>query len=232
MYLGSDSLALAPLTRRIAYLQDGDWTVLWRSGAVVFNADGEAVSRPIRVTVQTGAVDRQGRLPPLHGKGAARASGRIGQTLARMLDPATRAVALPELPFEWAAVPRATITACGGAYFAELAGRHWIEQLGRLPVDIDVASELRYRDAAAGGGRRRAAGEPKRRDRGHAGRAPLHARRRAARDERAERAGKHHGARKRHGARDGGRAGNRGCEHQGVHRAADGDGVPGGRHRP
>ena len=145
MYLGSDSLALAPLTRRIAYLQDGDWTVLWRSGAVVFNADGEAVSRPIRVTVQTGAIVGKDGYRHFMEKELHENPAAIGQTLARMLDPATRAVALPELPFEWAAVPRATITACGGAYFAGLAGRHWIEQLGRLPVDIDVASELRYR---------------------------------------------------------------------------------------
>ena len=69
----------------------------------------------------------------------------IGQTLARTLDPATRAVVMPALPFAWRDVPRVTIAACGGAYFAGLAGRHWLEEVARLPSDIDFASELRYR---------------------------------------------------------------------------------------
>jgi glucosamine--fructose-6-phosphate aminotransferase (isomerizing) len=145
MYLGSDSLALAPMTRRIAYLQDGDWTVLSGTGAAVFNAGGEAVSRPIRVMVQTGAVVGKDGYRHFMEKELHEHPAAIGQTLAHMLDPATRAVTLPELPFDLAAVPRASISACGGAYFAGLAGRHWLEELARLPADIDFASELRYR---------------------------------------------------------------------------------------
>jgi len=145
MYLGSDSLALAPMTRRIAYLQDGDWTVVTREGAAFFGPHGETVSRPIRMTVQTGAVVGKDGYRHFMQKELHEHPAAIGQTLARMLDPATRAVVLPELPFAWADVPRVTIAACGGAYFAGLAGRHWIEELARLPADIDFASELRYR---------------------------------------------------------------------------------------
>ncbi len=70
----------------------------------------------------------------------------IGQTLQRMVDPATRKVVLPELPFSLTEVPRAVITACGSAFYAGMVGRYWLEEIARLPVDIDVASELRYRN--------------------------------------------------------------------------------------
>ncbi len=145
MYLGSDSLALAPMTRRIAYLQDGDWTVVTREGAAFFGPAGESVSRPVRMTVQTGAVVGKDGYRHFMEKELHEHPAAIGQTLARMLDPATRAVVLPPLPFAWTEMPRVTIAACGGAYFAGLAGRHWIEELARLPTDIDFASELRYR---------------------------------------------------------------------------------------
>jgi len=145
MYLGSDSLALAPMTRRIAYLQDGDWTVVTREGAAFFGPSGEHVDRPVRLTVQTGAVVGKDGYRHFMEKELHEHPAAIGQTLARMLDPATRTTLLPALPFDWQQVPRVTITACGGAYFAGLAGRHWIEELARLPADIDFASELRYR---------------------------------------------------------------------------------------
>ena len=145
MYLGSDSLALAPMTRRIAYLHDGDWAVMSRGGAAVFGPGGDPVSRPVRMTVQTGAVVGKDGYRHFMEKELHEHPAAIGQTLARMLDPATRAVTLPELPFAWGQAPRLTISACGGAYFAGLAGRHWMEELARLPADIDFASELRYR---------------------------------------------------------------------------------------
>ena len=145
MFLGSDSLALAPLTRRIAYMQDGDWTVVTREGAAFFGPGGQSVNREIRLTVQTGAVVGKDGYRHFMEKELHEHPAAIGQTLARMLDPATRSVLLPTLPFDWATVPRMTIAACGGAYFAGLAGRHWMEELARLPADIDFASELRYR---------------------------------------------------------------------------------------
>ena len=145
MFLGSDSLALAPLTRRIAYMQDGDWTVVTREGAAFFGPSGQSVNREIRMTVQTGAVVGKDGYRHFMEKELHEHPAAIGQTLARMLDPATRSVLLPTLPFDWATVPRMTVAGCGSTYYAGLAGRTWMEELARLPSDIDVASEFRYR---------------------------------------------------------------------------------------
>jgi glutamine---fructose-6-phosphate transaminase (isomerizing) len=146
MFLGSDSLALAPLTRRIAYLDDGDWVVLTRNGAEFFDVSGERVERAIRTTALiAGSVGKDGYRhymeKELHEHPVV-----IGQTLQRLIDPATRRVVLPDLPFDLATVPRAVVTACGSAFYAGMIGRYWLESLARLPVDIDVASEMRYRD--------------------------------------------------------------------------------------
>jgi glucosamine--fructose-6-phosphate aminotransferase (isomerizing) len=145
MYLGSDSLALAPMTRRIAYLHDGDWAVVSRDNAVIFGPGGAPVNRPIKVTVQTGAVVGKDGYRHFMEKELHEHPAAIGQTLARMLDPAARIVVLPELPFDWSQVPRLTIAGCGSTFYAGMAGRHWMEELARLPADIDVASEFRYR---------------------------------------------------------------------------------------
>ncbi|GBQ83001.1 glucosamine--fructose-6-phosphate aminotransferase [Gluconacetobacter johannae DSM 13595] len=146
MFLGSDSLALAPLTRRIAYMDDGDWVVVTPEGAEFFDASGERVARDIRVTALiAGAIGKDGYRhymeKELHEHPVV-----IGQTLQRLIDPATRRVVLPDLPFDLASVPRAVITACGSAFYAGMIGRYWLESVARIPVDIDVASEMRYRD--------------------------------------------------------------------------------------
>ncbi|GBQ69036.1 glucosamine--fructose-6-phosphate aminotransferase [Ameyamaea chiangmaiensis NBRC 103196] len=146
MFLGSDSLALAPLTRRIAYLDDGDWVVVTPEGATFFDQSGERVEREIRLTALiAGSVGKDGYRhymeKELHEHPVV-----IGQTLQRMIDPATRRVVLPDLPFDLATVPRAVVTACGSAFYAGMIGRYWLEELARLPVDIDVASEMRYRN--------------------------------------------------------------------------------------
>ncbi len=146
MFLGSDSLALAPLTRRIAYLRDGDWAVLSRSGAEFFDLDGAPVPIEIRQSaLPGGAIGKDGYRhymeKELHEHPLV-----IGQTLQRMIDPATRRVVLPELPFDLARIPRVTVTACGSAFYAGLIGRWWLEGEARIPVDADVASELRYRE--------------------------------------------------------------------------------------
>ncbi len=145
MFLGSDSLALAPLTRRIAYLQDGDWVVVTREGAAFFGPSNTPVQREIKLTVQTGAAVGKDGYRHFMEKELHEHPAAIGQTLARMLDPGSRVVTLPNLPFSWHDVPRVSVSGCGGAYFAGLAGRHWLEELARLPSDIDFASELRYR---------------------------------------------------------------------------------------
>lgn len=146
MFVGSDGLALAPLTRRITYLRDGDWTVVHRKGAKFFDADGAEVQREIKLTRLTGAAIGKGNFRHFMEKELHEHPTAVGDTLHRMINPATRAVAMPHLPFDLASFSRISLTACGGAYFAALAGRHWIEEIARLPTDIDVASEFRYRN--------------------------------------------------------------------------------------
>lgn len=145
-FLGSDSLALAPLASRITYLEDGDWCVLTPQKAMLYNADGDEITRPVHnVAFMAGQVGKDGYRhymeKELHEHPVA-----IGQTLQRITDPAAKTIALPSLPFDPAQVPRLTISACGSAFYAGMVGRYWLESLARLPVDIDVASELRYRD--------------------------------------------------------------------------------------
>jgi glutamine---fructose-6-phosphate transaminase (isomerizing) len=152
MFIGSDALALAPLTRRIAYLRDGDWTVVDRQGARFFGADGNPVEREVKLTRLTGASIGKGNYRHFMEKELHEHPAAIGDTLHRMVSPSTRAVALPDLPFDLASFSRISLTACGGAYFAALAGRHWIEEFARLPADIDVASEFRYRSPPLGAG--------------------------------------------------------------------------------
>ncbi len=145
MFLGSDSLALGPLTRRLTYLRDGDWAVLSPSGARIFDALGTMVTREIRMTPRSSASVGKDGYRHFMEKELHEHPWVIGQTLARMIDPVTRDVVLPDLPFNLATVPRATITACGSAFYAGLVGRYWLEGIARLPTDADVASEFRYR---------------------------------------------------------------------------------------
>jgi glucosamine--fructose-6-phosphate aminotransferase (isomerizing) len=146
MFIGSDGLALAPLTRRIAYLKDGDWAVVDRKGAKFFDMDGAAVIREAKLTRLTGAAIGKGNYRHFMEKELHEHPAAIGDTLHRMISPSTRAVMMPALPFDLGSFSRVSLTACGGAYFAALAGRQWIEEFARVPADIDVASEFRYRN--------------------------------------------------------------------------------------
>src|SRR5690348_4363123 len=145
MFVGSDGLALAPLTQRIAYLNEGDWTVVDRKGARFFDFAGTEVQREIKLTRLTGSAIGKGNFRHFMEKELHEHPAVIGDTLHRMVNPATRAVALPALPFDLATVPRITISACGSAYYAGLVGRWWFEAVARVTTDIDVASEFRYR---------------------------------------------------------------------------------------
>ena len=145
MFLGSDALALAPLTRKIAYLQDGDWAVLDRKGAQFFTADGQEVEREIKLTRLTGASIGKGNYRHFMEKELHEHPAVIGDTLHRMVNPGSRAVMLPDLPFDFAKISRITISACGSAFYAGMVGRWWFESMSRIPTDGDVASEFRYR---------------------------------------------------------------------------------------
>ena len=145
MFVGSDALALAPLTRRIAYLQDGDWAVVDRAGAKFFTMDGTEVAREIKLTRLTGAAIGKGNYRHFMEKELHEHPAVIGDSLHRMVSPASRAVVLPDLPFDLGKIPRITISACGSAYYAGMVGRWWFEAVARIPTDSDVASEFRYR---------------------------------------------------------------------------------------
>ncbi|HWX51010.1 MAG TPA: glutamine--fructose-6-phosphate transaminase (isomerizing) [Roseomonas sp.] len=146
MYVGSDALALSPLTRRIAYMEEGDWVVLDDSSARFFDAQDRPVERAVKLTALTGAAVGKGNYRHFMEKELHEHPVVLGDTLRQYVEPATRAVALPPLPFDPATVPRITFSACGSAYLAAQVGRYWIEQVARIPVDSDIASELRYRD--------------------------------------------------------------------------------------
>src|SRR5215510_320613 len=146
MYLGSDALSLASLTRRICYLQEDDWVVITAAGASVYNC-GKPVERPVTQTALSGALIGKGNYPHFMLKEICEQPAVIGDTLQAFFNPLQRKIELPSLPFDFAAVPRLTITACGTASLAGMVGKYWFEQLARLPVEFDIASEFRYRAA-------------------------------------------------------------------------------------
>ena len=148
MYLGSDALALAPFTQDVTYLDEGDWVVLHRAGAEFHDASGAIVDRPrIRTQASAFLVDK-GEHRHFMAKEIHEQPEVVGRTLAHYLDMSGDKVSLPfALPFDAKALNRVTITACGTAYYAGLIARYWFERFARLPVDIDVASEFRYREA-------------------------------------------------------------------------------------
>ena len=145
MFVGSDALALAPLAERIAYLEDGDWVVLSRTEARFFDAAGEPVQRAIKRTAFSGAAVGKGNFRHFMEKELHEHPAVIGDTLHRMVDPGSRAVVLPALPFDIGKIPRISISACGSAFYAGMVGRGWFETLARVPCEGDVASEFRYR---------------------------------------------------------------------------------------
>lgn len=147
MYLGSDAMALAPLTRQISYLDEGDWVVLSGDGAQVYDADDNPVERPIKETAASGAMIGKGNYRHFMLKEIYEQPAVIGDTLNTFFNPAERTITLPDMPFDFAKVPRLTMTACGTAFYAGLTAKYWFEQIARLPVEADLASEFRYREA-------------------------------------------------------------------------------------
>ncbi|WP_376089771.1 glutamine--fructose-6-phosphate transaminase (isomerizing) [Roseomonas sp. CCTCC AB2023176] len=146
MFVGSDALALAPLTRRIAHLNEGDWAVLDEASAQVFDAADRPVERAVKVTAITGAAIGKGNYRHFMEKELHEHPAVIGDTLTQYVDPATRAVARPDLPFDPATLPRLWLSGCGSAFLVCQTARYWFETIARIPCDADVASELRYRD--------------------------------------------------------------------------------------
>jgi glucosamine--fructose-6-phosphate aminotransferase (isomerizing) len=145
MYLGSDALALAPLTQKISYLADGDWAVLSAEGAVIHDQDGQVVKREVKQTAFSGAMIGKGEHRHFMHKEIYEQPQVIGDTLNTMFNPLSRTFSLPALPFSLAEIERVTIIACGTSFYAGMVAKYWIEQMARIPVEIDIASEFRYR---------------------------------------------------------------------------------------
>ncbi len=147
MYLGSDALALSSLTDRISYLEEGDWVVLDGQGAQVHDARGHKAERAVTRTAFSGALIGKGQYRHFMEKEIFEQPAVLGDTLTAFINPLSRRVELPELPFDLGSLPRLTIGACGTAFYAGLVAKYWFEQLAGQPVEVDIASELRYREA-------------------------------------------------------------------------------------
>jgi glucosamine--fructose-6-phosphate aminotransferase (isomerizing) len=145
-YLGSDALALAPLTQKIAYLDEGDWVVITRDGAQIFDQKNKPVKRAVTISGVTAAAVEKGPYRHFMLKEIFEQPTVVAQTLSSYIRPLEQTVALPQLDFDLAGVKRITIVACGTSFYAGMVAKYWFETFARVPVDIDVASEFRYRD--------------------------------------------------------------------------------------
>ncbi len=145
-YLGSDAHALASLTQRIAYLDEGDWAVLTRDKVEVFDRDNNPVERPIVASGVSAALIDKGNHRHFMLKEIYEQPVVVAQTLASYIRPVEQKVALPDMSFDLSRIERVAIVACGTASYVGMIGKYWIEQFARLPVEVDVASEFRYRD--------------------------------------------------------------------------------------
>jgi glucosamine--fructose-6-phosphate aminotransferase (isomerizing) len=148
MFLGSDAIALAPFTDTISYLEDGDWALVTRKGVEVHDAKGGTVERAVLKSNASAFLVDKGNHRHFMAKEIHEQPEVVGHTLANYLDMGNERVSLPmQLPFDFRKIERVAISACGTAYYAGLVAKYWFERFARLPVEIDVASEFRYREA-------------------------------------------------------------------------------------
>jgi glucosamine--fructose-6-phosphate aminotransferase (isomerizing) len=148
MFLGSDAIALSPFTDTISYLEDGDWAVLTRKGATIYDEHDKPVERAvIKSNIAMQLVDK-GNHKHFMAKEIHEQPEVVGHTLAHYINMVSETVELPEkLPFDWRQIKRLSISACGTAFYAGLVAKYWFERFAKLPVEIDIASEFRYRGA-------------------------------------------------------------------------------------
>ena len=146
-YLGSDAFSLAPFTNRVAYLEDGDIAVVKGTDVVIRDVDGKWVARAIHIIPPSGAMVDKGNKRHFMAKEIQEQPEVVGHTISRYVDASGPRVFLPPEQITLLKdAPRLTISACGTAFYAGMIGKYWFEKLARLPVDADVASELRYRN--------------------------------------------------------------------------------------
>ncbi|WP_422343513.1 glutamine--fructose-6-phosphate transaminase (isomerizing) [Parasphingorhabdus sp.] len=145
-YLGSDALALAPLTQKIAYLEEGDWVVITSGGAQIFDNANQPVDREVTTSGVSAATIEKGQYRHYMQKEIFEQPTVVAQTLQSYIRPLEQQVALPQMDFDLKDIKRITIVACGTSYYAGMVAKYWFETFARVPVDLDVASEFRYRD--------------------------------------------------------------------------------------
>ncbi len=152
MYLGSDAIALSPFTDRVTYLEDGDWAMLTRGGATIFDAEGNRIERRMVHTSAAASLVDKGNYRHFMIKEIYEQPEAIAHTLGHYVDLVSGTVRLPEdSTIDFSGLDRIEISACGTAFYAGMVGKYWFEKLARLPVDIDIASEFRYREPPLGG---------------------------------------------------------------------------------
>jgi len=145
MFVGSDAIALAPMTDKITYLEEGDWAVLTRTSLVIRDAQGELANREMRtIRMDDARVDKGGH-KHFMSKEIAEQPRVIGEAVRHYLSDDGNAVALPG-DLDFTQIDRMTMVACGTAYYACLTAKYWFEQLAQMPVEVDIASEFRYRE--------------------------------------------------------------------------------------
>lgn len=146
MYLGSDQLALMPLTQRVSYLEEGDLVVLTSEKAQIFDASGQQVQRPIHEKAAENFAFSKGNFQHFMLKEIHEQPEVIRQTLASLFNETHDEIVLPSLPFDIKSVPKITLIACGTAYYACMIAKYWLEDIAQIPVEVDLASEFRYRN--------------------------------------------------------------------------------------
>ena len=147
MFLGSDAIALAPWTNRICYLDEGDWVIVHRDGAEIHEASGDVVQRNIKLTANSLGDISKGNYRHFMLKEIYEQPAVIGDTIHSFFNPEERSIQLPNLPFNFADIPKLSIIGCGTSFYASMVSKYWFESMARMPVEIDVASEFRYREA-------------------------------------------------------------------------------------
>ena len=147
MFVGSDAIALAPFTDTVSYLEDGDLVIVTRQGAEIRDANGNAVNRPLLKSQASTMLIDKGNYRHFMAKEIHEQPEVVAHTLARYIDMTADRIALPmPLTFDWQMLKRVSIAACGTAYYAGMVARYWFERFAKLPVEVDIASEYRYRD--------------------------------------------------------------------------------------
>ncbi|MBI4724104.1 MAG: glutamine--fructose-6-phosphate transaminase (isomerizing) [Rhodomicrobium sp.] len=147
MFLGSDAIALAPFTDRVTFLEEGDWAVLTRSGATIYDEGGAQVSRPVARTAASALLIDKGNHRHFMAKEIHEQPEVISRTLAHYVRFSDNSIALPGAPLPFERLSKLTISACGTAFYAAMTAKYWFERYAKLPVEVDIASEFRYREA-------------------------------------------------------------------------------------